>query len=99
MKTETVKELKPGDELRCPKCGGEINVVADIQNSQPVTKGNIVVCGHCAAVCKVGDINLLVMTKQEVQALDKQSKFMLGIACASVLGKQLNERHKKRIIR
>lgn len=98
MNPETVKELKPGDELRCPKCGSEINVVADIQNSQPVKKGNIVVCGHCASICIVGDFNLLLMTKEEVKALDQQSKFMLGIAAASVLGKNLNERNKRRII-
>jgi hypothetical protein len=82
MNEETIKQA---DDLHCPKCEGEIAYVQDIQNPQPITKGNIIVCGHCGIICKVGDSNLVQMTKEELDSLDKQSKAMLALAAGAVM--------------
>ena len=74
-------DVKPlPDKLNCPVCEGEIDYVSDFQNPQPVKKGNVIVCGHCASILKVGDSNLVKMTKQEFNALDDRSRHLSGKA-------------------
>jgi transcription elongation factor Elf1 len=84
MSDDAIKQLD--GSFHCPKCSGEIEYIQDIQNPQPIKKGNIVVCGHCGVISQVGDSNLVQMTKAELDALDKQSKSMLALMTASVMG-------------
>lgn len=83
MKPDPLKQLD--ETFHCPKCDGEIEYVQDLQNPQPVKKGNIVVCGHCGSISQIGDSNLVLMTKAQLDALDKQSKAMLAVAVGGVM--------------
>lgn len=79
------KELK--DSLRCIVCETEITVLADIQNSQPVKKNNIVICGECATIHKVGDSGLVKFTKEDFKGLDPQSRATIGTTVATILAR------------
>lgn len=71
----------------CLQCESEIEMVADLQNPQPVKKGNIVICWNCAALHKVGDSGLVKFTKPEFAKLDSQSKNLIAMTVTSILKK------------
>ena len=80
-----IKELKDADALHCLTCGEAITQLADLQNKQPVKKGNIVICGECAALHKVGDSDLVKFTKEDFAGLDQQSRSLISMTVASIL--------------
>ena len=73
-------------------CENPIEMVSDFQNPQPVKKGNIIVCGHCGSILRVGDGGLVKVTKEEFKALDKQSKYIVGTLVTTILGRNVAER-------
>lgn len=77
------KEL--GSPLHCLACDSEITMVTDIQNSQPLKKNSIVICGECAAIHKVGDSDLVKFTKRDFEGLDAQSKNIIAMTVTSIL--------------
>lgn len=79
-------ELK--EPLICLSCEAEIESVADIQNHQPLRRGGIVICGHCASLHKVGDSALVKFTKQDFSKLDTQSKNLIAMTVISILKKK-----------
>lgn len=80
--------------MHCPSCEGVIEHLMDIQNTQPVRKGNIVICGLCATVCKIGDSDLVKATKEDIAALDAQSRSMIIMTCAGIAHKnKLEKKH------
>lgn len=80
-----IRELKEGDELFCLTCESKITQIADLQNKQPVKKGNIIICGECAAIHKVGDSSLVKFTKEDFAGLDNQSKSLIAMTVSSIL--------------
>jgi hypothetical protein len=78
-------ELK--DPMTCLQCESEIEVIADVQNTQPVKKNNIVICWNCAALHKVGDGGLVRFKKSEFAKLDEQSKNLIAMTVTSILKK------------
>ena len=77
-----VKDIEP---LHCLTCDNEITQLTDFQNTQPVKKGNIVICGECAAIHKVGDAGLIKFTKEDFSGLDQQSRDQIGKLVTSIL--------------
>jgi len=71
--------------LHCPRCHTEISYKTDFQNSQPLKKGNIIVCGECGSILQMGDADLRAMTKQAVKSLDAQSRATVIMLAASVV--------------
>lgn len=69
----------------CLQCESEIELIADVQNPQPVKKGNIVICWNCAALHKIGDSALVKFTKPEFAKLDDQSKNLIAMTVTSIL--------------
>jgi len=95
MRPDALHELD--SVMRCPVCEGVVEVVQDIQNPQPIQRGNIIICGHCGTICKVGDSNLVKMKKEELDALDEQSKGIIALACAGVMAKRHSDKVQDRI--
>lgn len=86
-----IKDLE--EPLRCLQCEAEITQLADFQNTQPVKKGNIVICGECAAIHKVGDSGLVKFTKEDFGKLDKQSQSQVGMLVTSILKRNVQKRN------
>lgn len=88
----------PTHELKkpfvCPQCEATIEAISDVQNAQPVKKGNIVICWNCAALLKVGDSNLVRFTKPEFAKLDEQSKNRIAITVTSILKRNQKEQSR-----
>lgn len=77
------KEL--ASPLHCLSCDSQITMVTDLQNSQPLKKNSIVICGECAAIHKVGDSDLVKFTKEDFNGLDAQSKNIIAMTVTSIL--------------
>lgn len=93
MATSMNGDIKTLSEpLTCPQCEQEITSLKDIQNAQPVKKGNLIVCSNCGTICKVGDSNLVKITKKEMAALDPQSRHLVGALALSVLAQIAKEK-------
>lgn len=84
------KEL--AEKLTCPVCEQSLDYLQDVQNPQPLTKGNLVVCGLCGAVLEIGDSALIKAPKETLMALDEKSKALLKMLVTSVLAKSEVER-------
>lgn len=83
----------PEKPLICPACEGRIEAVADLQNAQALTKGNIMICGLCGTICKIGDSDLMIrVTKEELDALDAQSKGAIALGVAGVMHRLAQEK-------
>jgi len=80
-----MRELEEKDALHCLTCGSPITMLADLQNAQPVKKNNIVICGECAAIHKVGDSDLIKFKKEDFAGLDEQSKNLIAMMVSSIL--------------
>lgn len=80
--TEPVEIKEP---LHCLSCDSEITMVSDLQNGRPVHKGQIIICGECAAIHKVGDSDLVKFTKEDFNGLDAQSKNIIAMTVTSIL--------------
>jgi hypothetical protein len=88
MGTPTHELQKP---FTCLQCESSIEMVADVQNPQPVKKNNIVICWNCAALHKVGDGGLVRFKKQEFAKLDAQSKNLIAMTVTSILKRNARE--------
>lgn len=87
--------IKQLDEvLNCPSCQLEITFLKDLVNTQPVQRGNLVVCSGCGTICKVGDSNLVKLKREEFVALDSQSKATLSTISMGILAKNVNDRSR-----
>lgn len=95
MKETSKDGIKRVDTLNCPACETAIHFIMDVQNPQPMKKGNIVICSNCATVCKVGDSNLARCAQEELVAMDEQSRKTIGILVLSVLQKKAKEKGAK----
>lgn len=84
------KEL--AEKLTCPVCEEAMEYLQDVQNAQPLAKGNLIVCGLCGAVLEVGDSSLIKAPKETLMALDEKSKALLKMLVTSVLAKSAVER-------
>jgi hypothetical protein len=84
---DKVKFVK--EPLHCPACSLEITYVQDVQNPQPLQKGMILVCGECGVPCELGDSDLRKLTKEDIAALDPQSRSTLFMLSASVMQKRM----------
>lgn len=80
--TDPVEIKEP---LHCLSCDAEITMVSDLQNSRPFHRGQIVICGECAAIHKVGDSDLVKFTKEDFNGLDAQSKNIIAMTVTSIL--------------
>lgn len=80
-----IRELNEADALHCLTCGSVITQLADLQNKQPVKKGNIVICGECAAIHKVGDNDLVKFSKEDFNGMDEQSRSIIAMTVTSIL--------------
>lgn len=89
---QTIREVS---NMVCPACNGPIEFIKDIQNPQPVRKGNIVVCGHCATILKIGDSNLIRCSQEEVKGLDSQSRALIAQLVMGVLQKKAKDSGRK----
>lgn len=87
-----LRELKK--PFICLQCESEIEMIADVQNPQPVKKGNIVICWNCAALHKVGDGGLVKFKKPEFAKLDAQSKNIIAMTVTSILKKNRRDQRK-----
>jgi len=75
--------------LVCPACATVMNYGAFLQNAKPqVKKGDFFICAACAAVNRMGDSSLHVVSKAELETLDPQTQLMLKVAVDSVKSKQ-----------
>lgn len=71
--------------LNCPACDAEINFTSHFQNGgRPNKKGDVVICSECGTPSRIGDSNLHRMTKEELAALDKQSRSVIALTVASI---------------
>jgi hypothetical protein len=88
----------PTHELKnpfvCTQCEAEIEAISDLQNPQPIKKGNIVICWNCAALHKVGDSNLVPFTKPEFAKLDTASKNRIAMTVTAILKRNQREQGK-----
>jgi hypothetical protein len=88
----------PTHELKkpfiCLQCEAEIEAISDVQNAQPVKKGNIVICWNCAALHKVGDSGLVKFTKPEFAKLDTASKNRIAMTVTAILKRNQREQGK-----
>ena len=73
------------EPLHCLSCESEITMVTDLQNSQPIKKNSIIICGECAAIHKVGDSDLVKFKKEDFEGLDLQSKNIIAMTVTSIL--------------
>lgn len=80
------------EKLTCPVCEESLDYLQDVQNPQPLSKGNLIVCGLCGAVLEVGDSALIKAPKETLVALDEKSKALLKMLVTSVLAKSAVER-------
>lgn len=71
--------------LHCLSCDSEITMVSDLQNTQPIHKGQIIICAECAAIHKVGDSDLIKFKKEDFEGLDVQSKNIIAMTVTSIL--------------
>lgn len=92
MSTPTKTLSEP---FTCLQCESSIENISDIQNPQPVRKGNIVICWNCAALHKVGDSGLVKFTKPEFSKLDEQSKNRIAVIVTSILKKNAKEENER----
>jgi len=75
-------------DMTCPKCNTVMSHGVTIQNAKPTHKvGDILVCSTCAVVSRVSDGGLVIMTRAEIERLDKQSQVTLMAAIASIMKK------------
>lgn len=94
--TDNVKDgIRRVDTLNCPACEVGIQFIRDVQNPQPVKKGNIVICSNCATVCKVGDSNLVRCAQEEIAAMDEQSRKTIAVLVLGVLQKKAKDNGAK----
>lgn len=82
-----VKPLSESDHLICLVCETEMTHVADLQNPQPLKKGNILICGECATIHKIGDSGLVKFTKEDFKGLDPKSRATIGTTVATILAR------------
>ncbi len=91
-KPDPLHDLK--EPMHCPVCEFVIACIGDVQNPQPVKKGNIVICAGCGNVLEVGDSNLIKMTKETAATLDNQTKALIQTLVARQLQENMkNERN------
>ena len=85
-----IKNL-PG--MVCPRCQTVLSHGAVIQNDKPMhRKNDLIVCSVCAVVSRVDDGGLVIMSRAEIERLDKQSKVMLMASIASIMKKQQGQK-------
>jgi len=78
-----MKEL-PKD-LVCPQCETILNYGVDLQNSKKQTKkGDIFLCSNCGAASRVGDSNLVRMTRDDIGKLDTLTQANLVRAATAI---------------
>lgn len=77
-------------ESKCPSCGMTIEFTSHLQNGgKPSRIGDIIICSGCATICKLDPLGLYKMKKEELDALDAQSKGIITLAIASVRHQQI----------
>lgn len=74
-KPDPIHDLK--EPMHCPACDFVIVCVGDVQNPQPIKKGNIIVCSGCGNVLEVGDSDLKKLSPETIESLDPQSKALI----------------------
>lgn len=91
MKDDNIKAAPAG--FICPACEVKIEYQSTIQNpGHPPKKGDIVICFGCGSILKVGDGGLVKMMKLELNKLDKQSKSIIAMTCASVMNNIMQQK-------
>lgn len=90
-----IRHMIPTHELDkpfiCLQCEAEIEAISDLQNPQPVKKGNIVICWNCGALHKVGDGGLIKFSKFDFAQLDEQSKNKIAMTVTAILKRNQRE--------
>jgi hypothetical protein len=81
------------EPFRCPACEAALTAVTDVQNAQPLQKGNILICSFCGTVGKIGDgTGLVRVTKEEIAEMDQQSRSMIMMTVASIMSRIAKQR-------
>jgi hypothetical protein len=87
MSKPTIEKPYPVEgKPECPRCHEVIVEAQDVSPgaSQQFKKGKLLVCGHCALVCVIGDSKLLPVSKRQIKSLPKETQKMLWVTCNMV---------------